>query len=83
MSEERLKELEKVKEKMKEYIEDGKCGLFDSRNVVGDSMETIFKGKYFTLDHCYYYSYFEIFGTNEKEFTQLEKYYKKLGGMVL
>lgn len=82
MSEERLEEFEKVKELMKKYIKEAKCGLFHTRNTAGDSMTTLFCGKHFTLDHCYYYSYYEVFGTTEKEFKELQKYYKKIGGMV-
>lgn len=74
----REEEFNKVKELIKKYYEDGDCGLYNTRNVVGDIMSTLFKGKYFTLDICFYYSYFEVFGTTNKEFEELKNLYKKL-----
>lgn len=75
---ERKKELEKVKEIIKEYYKDGGCGLYATRNFVGDPMITIFEGEYFTVDICYHYSYFEVFGTTDIEFSELIKFYDKL-----
>lgn len=74
----REEEFNKVKELIKKYYEDGDCGLYNTRNVVGDIMSTLFKGKYFTLDICFYYSYFEVFGTTNEEFEELKNLYKKL-----
>ena len=75
---EREKELEKVKKLIKENYEDARCGIYNSRNLVGDPMLGLFEGKYVTLDMCYMYSYFEVFGTTEKEFEELEKFYNGL-----
>lgn len=74
----REEELKKVKKIIKENIEDYDCGIFDTRNLVGDTMGNIFKGKYFTLDGCYYYSYYELFGTTAEEFEKIEKWYYKI-----
>lgn len=76
----RQKELEKVKKIIKKNIKDYDCGIFDTRNVVGDRMVTIFEGKYFTLDCCYFYSYYELFGTTNKEFKEVEEYYNSIIG---
>ena len=76
----RKKELEKVKKIIKDNIEDYGCGIFDTRNIVGDPMHTIFKGDYFTLDGCYFYSYYELFGTTDEEFEKIVKYYNKIKG---
>lgn len=78
MIKERREELEKVKNVIKENFEDAKFGIFDTRNIAGDPMETIFEGKYFTIDICYRYCYYEIFGTYREEFKKLEKYYENL-----
>lgn len=75
---EREKEFIKIKSLIKENHEDAACGLFNTRNFAGDNMSTIFTGKYFTLDICYYWRYFEVFGTTEKEFRELKKFYKNL-----
>lgn len=74
----REKELNKVKQIMKEYYEDAKCGLFKTRNFVGDPMVNIFQGEYFDIDICFHYSYFEVFGTNAKEWEELRKFYEML-----
>lgn len=74
----REKELNKVKKIMKEYYEDAHCGLFNTRNLVGDPMVNIFQGEYFDIDICFHYSYFEVFGTNAKEWKELEEFYENL-----
>ena len=71
-------EFNKVKEKIKEYYDEASCGIYDTRNLVGDAMTTIFRGKYIQLDICFYYSYFEVFGTTEEEFEKLYDYYEGL-----
>lgn len=73
-----MSNLEKAKEVIKEYYRDGDCGIFDSRNIVGDRMTTIYVGEGLTIDICYGYSYFEVFGLNEFEFEELVKYYNSL-----
>ena len=75
---ERENELEEIKKIMRENIEDADCGLYDTRNTVGDYMQNLYTGKYFQLDICFYYSYFEIFGTTSKEFDELEEYYEEI-----
>ena len=72
----REEEFNIIKNLIKKHIKEADCGLFDIRNCVGDRMLTIFEGEYFILDICYDYSYFEIFGTNDDEFEELENYYK-------
>lgn len=76
MENERKKEFKKVKQIIKENIDDARCGLYNTRNIVGDSMMNLYEGKYFSLDMCYYYSYFEVFGTTDDEFEELEKFYE-------
>lgn len=76
----REKEFNEIKKCIKEYYDNGNCGFFNTMNIVGDPMLTIFDGKYFTLDICYFYSYFEIFGTTDDEFKELKKFYNSLEG---
>jgi len=73
-----MSKLEKAKEIVKEFYRDADCGIFDSRNLVGDCMETIYEGEGLTIDICYHYSYFEVFGLTSKEFEKLCEYYEKL-----
>ena len=74
----RKEEFKKVKEILKENIEDANCGLFFTRNIVGDSMSNLFTGKFFTVDICRYWSYYEVFGCNNKEALELKDYYKRI-----
>ena len=74
----RKEELKIIEDLIKSLYPVAKCGLFSTRNIVGDRMETIFEGEFFTLDMCYGYSYFEVFGTTDEEFRELEKFYDKL-----
>lgn len=69
--------LEKAKEIIKEHYVP--CGIFDSMNVVGDPMCTIYQDNGLQIDVCYYYEYFEVFGLTDSEFAELEKYYEELG----
>lgn len=73
-----MNKLEKAKEIIKKYYKDGKCGIFNSRNIIGDPMINIYDGGNFVIDICYRYSYFEVFGLSDKEFAELVKYYNKL-----
>ncbi len=67
--------LEKAKEIIKENFSLYDCGLFNTRNLVGDPMSTIYDEDGLTIDVCYRYSYFEVFGLTDKEFEELKKFY--------
>lgn len=43
--------------------------LFDSRNIVGDPMETVYENNGVTIDYCSQYDYSEIFGLTTAEFN--------------
>lgn len=73
-----MNKLKKAKEIIKEYYSGGDCGIFNTRNSVGDRMTTIYTDGELTIDICYTWSYFEVFGLSDDEFTELEKYYSKL-----
>lgn len=74
----RMNNLEKAKEIVKKYYKDAYCGIFNSRNVIGDEMITIYKNESLTIEICYNYAYFEVFGLTNEEFKELEKYYDSL-----
>lgn len=44
---------------------------FDTRNVVGDPMETIYEAEGITIDYCEGYNYLEIFGLTDEEYRSL------------
>lgn len=73
-----MNKLEKAKEIIKTHYEDACCGIFDCRNILGDEMTTIYKDEGLTIDLCYGYMYFEVFGLSREEFKELEKYYDSL-----
>ncbi len=70
-----MSNLEKAKEVIKEYYYYADCGIFSTRNIVGDPMETIYNDNGLTIDICYEYSYYEVFGLSDEEFKELCKYY--------
>lgn len=73
-----MNNLEKAKEIIKENFKDADCGIFNSRNIVGDTMHTIYESDGLSIDICYMHSYFEVFGLTDSEYTELEDYYYDL-----
>ena len=73
-----MDKLEIAKRIIKENIDDARCGIFNTRNLVGDTMETLYDSDDLTIDICYFWMYFEVFGLTEEEFEKLEKYYNSL-----
>ena len=74
-----MSNLEIAKGIIKEYYSFAKCGIFNTRNLVGDDeMGRIYKSEGLTIDICYSYAYFEVFGLSNTEFRELEKYYDSL-----
>lgn len=67
--------LEKAKEIIKENIDGGRCGIYNTRNIIGDTMTNLYKEDGLTIDICYNYSYFEVFGLTNDEFEELKKHY--------
>lgn len=74
----RYQELIIIKTLIDQYYNQASSGFFDCRNVLGDNMFNLFQGKYFQLDICYDYEYFEVFGTTKCEFNDLQEVYEKL-----
>jgi len=73
-----MNKLEIAKRIIKENIEDARCGIFDTRNIAGDTMETLYDSDDLTIDICYFWMYFEVFGLTKEEFEILERYYNSL-----
>jgi hypothetical protein len=70
-----------VKSVIKDRYDDAKCGLFFTRNLVGDPMETIWEEDGVTIDICYCYSYFEVFGLTGEEENELSRFYDSMEGV--
>ena len=74
-----MTKLDIAKKVIKEYYSKADCGIYDSRNIVGDPMATIYNDGSLIIDICYYYSYFEVFGLTDVEFQELASFYTDLG----
>ena len=72
----RAEEYEKVVNTIKENKEEYCCGIFFSRNLVGDFMTNIFKGEHYSIDVCDNWAYFEVFGCTEEEEEELTDIYE-------
>ena len=70
--------LEAAKRVIEEHFEEANCGIFDCRNWVGDPMVTVYDDAGLTIDICYVYSYFEVFGLSDEDFTELAEFYNSL-----
>lgn len=44
---------------------------FNTRNIVGDCMQTIYEEDGITVDYCHNWGYIEIFGLTQEEFDNL------------
>ena len=71
-----------AKKVITDNIQDADCGIFFTRNLVGDAMTTIYMDDELVIDICRYYMYFEVFGLNPDEQVALERFYEDLRNKV-
>ena len=74
-----MSKLEKAKEIIKQNYIKGDYGIFNTRNISGDTMATIYDDGELQIDICYEWSYFEVFGLSKEEFNELYIFYESLG----
>ena len=74
------RKLDIAKQIIKRYCGEARCGIYNSRNICGDSMSNIFDDGELSIDICYGYEYFEIFGLSDNDFAKLEKFYNSVSG---
>lgn len=72
--------IERAKKVIGSFYKLAKCGLFFTRNMAGDNMQTIYDDGEVVVDICEYWEYFEVFGLNEEEQKELLEYYNKMRG---
>lgn len=72
------RKLDIAKRIIKEYYDAACCGIYASRNFVGDPMNSIYDDGELSIDICYHWSYFEVFGLSHDDFTELQKFYNSL-----
>lgn len=70
--------LERAKKVVSENWKELDCGIFNTRNIVGDQMDTIYKDDDLVIDACWGNAYFEVFGLTDDEFEELRNYYNNL-----
>lgn len=70
--------LEKAKEIIKRDFKLFPCGIFDCRNMCGDTMVTRYVDDDIKIDVCPGWSYFEVFGLTDEEFRELKDFYESL-----
>lgn len=64
--------MEELIEFLKEEFPNG-IQMFDTRNIAGDYMETIYEKDGITVDYAPFYEYIEIFGLSKEEFEMVGK----------
>lgn len=77
MSEDKL---EIAKKCIAEHWQSARCGIFCTRNLVGDEMSVLYDKDGLRIEICYGWAYFEVFGLTPQEFAELEIYYDSLRG---
>jgi hypothetical protein len=70
--------LEIAKEIIKENYKSARCGIFDCRSLVGDTVTNIYHKDGLDIYICYDWEYFEVFGLSTDEFGELVNYYNEL-----
>ena len=73
-----MTKLDIAKDIIKKFYFLADCGIYDTRNDVGDRMTTIYEDNKLIIDICYDYSYFEVFGLTNVEFQELVSFYNSL-----
>ena len=71
-----MNKLEIAKKLIAEHYAD--AGIFNTENLVGDSMVTLYDSDGLVVNLCYEWAYFEVFGLTNDEFAKLREYYKSL-----
>jgi hypothetical protein len=75
---ERESELNAVREYLKDNLHQLDCGLFFTRNIIGDPMELTLNGKYIMMWTCWGCGYVEVFGLDSDEQSKLIDWYDQL-----
>lgn len=73
-----MNKLDEAKKVIEEYYDKADCGIFNCRNIAGDNMSIIYQKDGLTIEICYYWAYFEVFGLTPAEFEELENFYYNL-----
>ena len=60
-------------DKLKKFLQENYPNeqAFNTKNIVGECMATVYNQDGLMVDYCYYYEYIEIFGLTDVEFENL------------
>ena len=72
------RDLEPIKKIIKDNFENGKWGIYNTRNIAGDSMINLYNENGVQVDICMFWEYFEVFGLNKEEYEEIECFYHNL-----
>ena len=64
-----MNKAKEIIEFLKNYFDGRRIQMFDTRNIVGDWMTTIYMNHGVTIDYCSGWDYIEIFGLTTEEFN--------------
>lgn len=67
-----------MKKAIETHINDALCGIYFTRNFVGDRMVHLVRRFGIDIEICYEYEYFEIFGLTDHEQIIIESFYDRL-----
>lgn len=72
--------LNTIKAIIVENFEDASCGIYHTRNILGDSMTNLYSDfrAGIKVDICYDCGYFEIFGLDYEEWKNIKEFYNSL-----
>lgn len=74
----RMDVINAIKNIINEYYEQADCGIYRTRNTALDPMHTIYRDVQngVTVDICYTWRYFEVFGLDRFEWDEIRNYYR-------
>ena len=73
-----MRDLQKIKDVIKKYITDGKCGIYDCEGDPRDYKNKVYDDGEVVILNCRIYEYLEVLGLTDEEFKVVEKYYNSL-----
>lgn len=73
-----MRDLQKIKDVIKKYIPDGKCGIYDCEGDPRDYKNKVYDDGEVVILNCRIYEYLEVLGLTDEEFKVVEKYYNSL-----
>ena len=71
-----INKLDKAKEIITQYFNDGQCGIFDTYGTDIEPSSLLYDGDGLEILLNFYWEYFDIIGLSDEEFAELEEWYE-------